>query len=65
VSPPIFEATKQGWIMRYFLALLSIMLFFIGCSNTWHGIKEDTNDAYEWSKEKINSGASYIKEKTE
>jgi len=51
--------------MRYFLALLSIMLFFIGCSNTWHGIKEDTNDAYEWSKEKINSGASYIKEKTE
>ena len=41
------------------------MLFFVGCSNTWHGVKEDTNNAAQWTKEKINSGASYVKEKTE
>ena len=51
--------------MRYLLVLLSAALFMVGCSNTWHGVKEDTHNAKEWTKEKINDGATYIKEKTE
>ncbi|QCD44778.1 hypothetical protein [Campylobacter mucosalis] len=47
------------------LSFLLAFVFFAGCSNTWHGIKEDTNNATEWTKEKVNSGATYIKEKTE
>lgn len=51
--------------MHYILAILSVAFFMVGCSNTWHGVKEDTNNAVEWSKEKVNSGATYVKEKTE
>lgn len=51
--------------MRYLLVLLSATFFMVGCSNTWRGAKEDTNNAVEWSKEKVNKGASYVKEKTE
>ena len=51
--------------MRYLLVLLSATLFMVGCSNTWRGAKEDTNNAVEWSTEKVNKGASYVKEKTE
>ena len=51
--------------MRYLLVLLSATLVMVGCSNTWRGAKEDTNNAVEWSKEKVNKGASYVKEKTE
>ena len=51
--------------MRYLLMLLSATFFMVGCANTWHGVKEDTNNAVEWSKEKVNKGASYVKEKTE
>ena len=51
--------------MRYLLVLLSAALFMVGCSNTWRGAKEDTNNAVEWSMEKVNKGASYVKEKTE
>ncbi|MFW5607138.1 MAG: hypothetical protein ACOCM0_06065 [Campylobacter hyointestinalis] len=38
--------------MRYFIMALMITAFF-GCSSTWHGIKEDSNNAYQWSKEMI------------
>lgn len=48
-----------------FLSFIVACLFFVGCSNTWHGVKEDAHNAKEWTKEKVNSGASYIKEKTE
>lgn len=46
-----------------FLALVVIGLMS-GCA-TWGGIKKDAKDGYEWTKEKINDGASYVKEKTE
>ena len=51
--------------MRYFLTLLCAAFFMVGCSNTWHGAKEDTGNAVEWSKDKVNKGATYVKEKTE
>ena len=51
--------------MRYILAALLALMVFSGCSNTWHGVKEDSHNAKEWTKEKINDGASYVKEKTE
>ncbi|MCR4942180.1 MAG: hypothetical protein K5978_05270 [Campylobacter sp.] len=50
--------------MRNLLLVLAF-LFLSACSNTWHGVKEDTNNAAEWTKEKINNGATYVKEKTE
>lgn len=39
-------------------------LHFTGCA-TWEGIKEDSSDAAQWSKKKVNQGATYIKEQTE
>lgn len=51
--------------MRYIFVLLSIVFLMAGCSNTWSGVKKDTNNAVEWSKEKVNEGATYVKEKTE
>ncbi|MBE0495599.1 MAG: hypothetical protein IBX45_04245 [Campylobacterales bacterium] len=49
--------------MRTLLIVL-MSLFFAGCA-TWQGVKQDTGDAAEWSKEKVNQGATYVKEKTE
>ena len=46
--------------MRYFLTLLCAAFFMVGCSNTWHG-----GNAVEWSKDKVNKGATYVKDKTE
>ena len=51
--------------MRYILAALLALMVFSGCSNTWHGVKEDAHNAKEWTKEKVNDGATYVKEKTE
>ena len=51
--------------MRYFLTLLCAAFFMVGCSNAWQGAKEDTGNAVEWSKEKVNKGATYVKDKTE
>lgn len=45
-----------------FISIISILLS--GCA-TLSGIKDDANTAFDWSKTKINQGASYIKEKTE
>ncbi|ANE36575.1 hypothetical protein CIG11343_1604 [Campylobacter iguaniorum] len=49
--------------MRYFIMALMITAFF-GCSNTWRGVKEDSNNAYQWSKKKVNDGAKWVGEKT-
>ncbi|WP_267523450.1 hypothetical protein [Campylobacter sp. MG1] len=47
------------------VALCVLLSFvFIACSNTWTGIKQDSSNAGQWTKEKINSGARYIEEKT-
>lgn len=48
--------------MRYIF--FAFILLLCGCSNTWHGVKEDSKDAYEWSKEKVNQGASWVENKT-
>jgi predicted small secreted protein len=50
--------------VRYFISLSILVLLFTGCSNTWSGVKTDAGDAANWTKEKINQGAAYIKEKT-
>lgn len=50
--------------MRYFFGMVFVMIFFSGCA-TWNGIKKDTSDAADWTKEKVNKGAEYVKEKTE
>ncbi len=49
--------------MRY-LMLLIITVFFSGCA-TWEGIKQDTSDAFSWTKSKVHSGAEYIEKKTQ
>ena len=49
--------------VNIFLALMTIVLIS-GCA-TWGGIKKDAKDGAEWTKEKINHGAEYVKEKTE
>ncbi|WP_180996408.1 hypothetical protein [Campylobacter concisus] len=50
--------------MRYFLTLLCAAFFMVGCSNTWHGAKEDTGNAVEWLKVKVTKGATSVKYKT-
>ena len=45
---------NKGVNMRYFLTLLCAAFFMVGCSNT-----------VEWSKDKVNKGATYVKDKTE
>jgi len=47
-----------------FILLLLILIVSSGCA-TWDGIKEDTSDGAQWSKEKGNDGASYIEKKTD
>jgi predicted small secreted protein len=44
--------------------LLFVVLMTSGCE-TWRGVKKDTSDGAEWSKEKVNDGAKYIEKKTE
>ncbi|MDR2081501.1 MAG: hypothetical protein LBP54_06400 [Campylobacteraceae bacterium] len=51
--------------MKRIACLLMTALFLAGCSNTWHGMKNDAQAAADWTKEKVNQGASYVKEKTE
>jgi hypothetical protein len=41
-----------------------LIALFTGCA-TWGGIKKDAKDSAEWTKEKVHSGANYVKEKTE
>ena len=51
--------------MKSLLSVTLVLVFFSGCSATWNGVKEDTSHSVEWTKEKVNNGASYVKEKTE
>lgn len=50
--------------MKTLVSLLTVALL-CGCAATWNGIKKDTSDGIDWTKEKINKGAEYVKEKTE
>ncbi|MFZ2891378.1 hypothetical protein [Sulfuricurvum sp.] len=49
--------------MKYFLVIT--FLFFSGCSATWSGVQRDTSNAVDWTKSKVNEGATYVKEKTQ
>jgi len=51
--------------MKNLLLLPLVILFISGCSATWSGVKEDTTSATDWTKQKVNDSASYVKEKTE
>ncbi len=51
--------------MRYVLSFITEMLLFTGCSATWSGVKQDSSDAYDWTKGQVHRGAAYVKEKTE
>ncbi len=51
--------------MKNLFLLSLITLLLSGCTATWHGVKEDTNTATDWTKQKVNEGAGYVKEKTE
>lgn len=50
--------------MKHIFLALSIIGLMSGCA-TWGGIKKDAKDGAEWTKEKVNQGASYVKEKTD
>ena len=47
-----------------FLMLIFVVLMASGCE-TWRGVKKDTSNGAEWSKDKVNDGAKYIEKKTE
>lgn len=51
--------------MKRSLLIAVTLLLFTGCSATWSGVKEDTSKATDWTKEKVNSGATTVKTKTE
>lgn len=47
-----------------FTIVLFVVFMASGCSDTWKGVKKDTSENTEWSKEKVNDGAKYIEKKT-
>lgn len=51
--------------MKAFVFTLFILFFVSGCSATWSGVQQDTTNAVDWTKSKVNQGANYVKEKTE
>jgi predicted small secreted protein len=48
-----------------FIVLLFVLLMASGCSETWKGVKKDTAESTDWSKDKVNDGANYIEEKSD
>lgn len=52
-------------IMKYSSLAFFMTLMLSGCSATWGGVKTDTSHAVDWTKDKVNQGATYVKEKTE
>jgi hypothetical protein len=51
--------------MKKLLLFSLVILAISGCTATWHGVKEDTSSNLDWTKQKVNKGADYVKEKTE
>jgi predicted small secreted protein len=48
-----------------FIIVLLVLLMTSGCGETWRGVKKDTKESTQWSKEKVNDGAKYIEKKTD
>ena len=63
-NPGVASKFLKELKMRYLVIFVTALIFFSGCSNTWHGVKEDTNNAYQWSKDKVHDGAEWVGEKT-
>jgi len=61
----IVNHNQQEDSVRSILFSFLTIGFITGCSATWNGVKEDTGHAVDWTKEQVNQGASYVKEKTE
>ncbi len=51
--------------MKRSLLIATALILCTGCSATWKGVKEDTTSAKDWTKDKVNDGATTVKEKTE
>lgn len=51
--------------MKFLLPAMIAALLTSGCSATWSGVQEDSGNAWDWTKGKVNSGATYVKDKTE
>lgn len=51
--------------MKFLITFTIALVFFSGCAATWNGVKDDTANAVDWTKGKVNQGAGYVKEKTE
>ena len=51
--------------MRTLLFSVMTLLVLSGCGATWKGVKDDTKENAHWVEQKVNDGASYVKEKTE
>lgn len=51
--------------MKTFMSIFLFLVVFSGCSATWSGVQEDTSNAVDWTKGKVNQGATYVKEKTQ
>jgi hypothetical protein len=51
--------------MKFIALSLVTLIAFLGCSATVKGVKEDTSNAVDWTKKKVNDAATAVKEKTE
>ncbi|MDO9208888.1 MAG: hypothetical protein Q7T91_11615 [Sulfuricurvum sp.] len=51
--------------MKRSLLIAVALILCTGCSATWQGVKEDTSKATDWTKDKVNEGATTVKQKTE
>ncbi len=51
--------------MRQVAFVVFALFLFFGCSATVRGVKEDTSNAVDWTKKKVNEAATTVKEKTE
>jgi hypothetical protein len=51
--------------MKYIALSLITLFTLLGCSATVKGVKEDTTNAVDWTKKKVNDAATAVKEKTE
>lgn len=51
--------------MKFIVLSMFSLLVFFGCSATVKGVKEDTKNAVDWTKHKVNDAATVVKEKTE
>jgi predicted small secreted protein len=49
----------------FIFTTLALVLFMTSGCETWRGVKKDTSDGAQWSKEKVNDGAKYIEKKTD